>query len=271
MGMSWKGKVFIDTALPFGLRSAPKNFTAVADALQWILAAHGVESLHYLDDFIIFGNPDSPECQWALGTAIEVCRRLGVPVAPQKTEGPAMILTFLDIETDTVVETVRLPDKKLQRLKIEIRAWTGRRSCTKKELLSLIGQLQHACCVVRPGRSFLRRMIDLAKEVKENHHWIWLNLGFRSDLQWWQCFLLTWNGRNMWSGIIPGAVLTSDASSTWGCGAFTSSGEWFQLEWPDTHVHITVKELLPIVISTAVWGHKWAEKTVRCAGVTMQQ
>ena len=29
----WKGKLFVDGALPFGLRSAPKIFTALADAL----------------------------------------------------------------------------------------------------------------------------------------------------------------------------------------------------------------------------------------------
>ena len=37
LGMQWKGGVFFDTRLPFGLRSAPKIFTAVADALQWIV------------------------------------------------------------------------------------------------------------------------------------------------------------------------------------------------------------------------------------------
>ena len=26
LGMSWKGGIYVDTALPFGLRSAPKNF-----------------------------------------------------------------------------------------------------------------------------------------------------------------------------------------------------------------------------------------------------
>ena len=34
MGMLWEGSLFIDTALPFGLRSAPKIFNAVADAVE---------------------------------------------------------------------------------------------------------------------------------------------------------------------------------------------------------------------------------------------
>ena len=34
MGMLWEGSLFIDTALPFGLRSAHKIFTALADAAE---------------------------------------------------------------------------------------------------------------------------------------------------------------------------------------------------------------------------------------------
>ena len=70
---------------------------------------------------------------------------------------------------------LHLPKSKLSRLQDEIRRWEGKRSCSKRELLSLIWQLQHACCVVKPGRSFLRRMIDLARVGKELHHSIRLN------------------------------------------------------------------------------------------------
>ena len=49
LGMRWRDKVYVDKVLPFGLRSAPKVYNAVADALLWILIKHdGVEGLHYL-------------------------------------------------------------------------------------------------------------------------------------------------------------------------------------------------------------------------------
>ena len=41
-GMSWRGSVFIDTVLPFGLHSAPKVFNTVADALERIVRKNGV-------------------------------------------------------------------------------------------------------------------------------------------------------------------------------------------------------------------------------------
>ena len=259
LGMAWKGKYYVDTALPFGLRSAPKIFNTVADTLQWILESQGVRCLHYLDDFFLVGRPDSQECAQALARALEMCARLGVPIAVHKTEGPFLRLTFLGIEIDTETGQVRLPEEKLRRLQREIREWQGRRSCTKRELLSIIGQLQHACCVVKPGRTFLRRMITLSTVVKEMHHRIRLNCGFRSDLQWWATFLPSWNGVGTMVGTVQSRVtetMTSDASGTWGCGAFTSPGEWFQLKWPDSwaSIHITVKELLPIIMGVAREG-----------------
>ena len=56
LGMVWHGELFIGTALPFGLRSPPKIFTAVADAVTWIIRQQGVKFIiHYLDDFLLIG------------------------------------------------------------------------------------------------------------------------------------------------------------------------------------------------------------------------
>ena len=45
LGMSWRGDLYIDTVLPFGLREAPKIFNAIADAVEWILLHTGVTNL----------------------------------------------------------------------------------------------------------------------------------------------------------------------------------------------------------------------------------
>ena len=170
---------------------------------------------------------------------------------------------------DTVEQEIRLPTEKLRRLQGEIRNWINKKSCIKRELLSLIGQLQHACCVVRPGRTFLRRMITLSSVPKELYHRVRLSAAFRSDLAWWDTLLESWNGTSMMAGIIRShytAIITSDASGTWGCGAFSSVGEWFQLEWPGgwKDINITIKELLLVVVSVAMWGHQLSNCTVRC-------
>ena len=59
LAVQWEGQTYIDKVLPFGLRSAPLIFTAIADALQWIMTERGVRPVfHYLDDFITLGPPN---------------------------------------------------------------------------------------------------------------------------------------------------------------------------------------------------------------------
>ena len=73
LGMVWKERIYIDTALPFGLRSAPKIFNSVADALEWVMRARGVRNVaHYLDDYIVMGSPRSTECAEDLEKALTV-------------------------------------------------------------------------------------------------------------------------------------------------------------------------------------------------------
>ena len=172
--------------LPFGLRSAPKIFNAVADALEWSLRQRGIRQIfHYLDDFIVIGPPDSSECALALLTLDRTCAELGIPIAEHKREGPVTCLTFLGIEVDTVAMQLRLPLDKLRRLQGLLSDWGDKKTCERRELESLIGLLNHACKVVRCGRSFLRRMLDLLLGVpmpRTRPHPIRLNRAFRSDL-----------------------------------------------------------------------------------------
>ena len=140
---------------------------------------------HYLDDFVVIGKPHSDECEVALSTALSTCDNLGCPTAPEKQEGPTTCINFLGIIIDTMAQELHLPVEKLERLQALIVKWGPHKSCQKRELLSLIGQLHHACKVVRPGRRFLHRMTSLSTIAKELYHHIRLNSSFRSDLAWW--------------------------------------------------------------------------------------
>ena len=267
LGMQWNGQVYIDGMLPFGLRSAPKLFNAVADALEWCIAQKGVQHIvHYLDDFLVMGPPNSPDCQESLHILEALCSKLGVPLAPEKRDGPASILTFLGIIIDTTKGELRLPPDKLQRLLDAVTTWINKRACTRRELQSLIGTLQHACSVIKPGRSFLRRAIALLSVAKRQHHHIRLNADFRSDMMWWKIFATHWNGRAVIITKGPHEVtITSDASGTWGCGAWWKN-RWFQLQWTEEMLgkHISVKELIPVIIATLIWGQHINGKRVLC-------
>ena len=271
LGMVWEDQLFVDTTLPFGLRSAPMIFSAVADGLEFMIRQAGVKDVdHYLDDFVLVGPPKSKVCSVSLQTSLRVCGDSGLPLAGEKTVGPATLIPLLGIELDSEQLELRLPPEKLTKLCELVSKWRRRKCCTKRELQSLAGHLNHACKVVRPGRRFLRGVFGLLSHFKKPTHMIRLNAAFRADLEWWHSFVSSWNGVSMMlreSLQSPGVAIWSDASGSWGCGALWGD-QWCQVpwsEWPGfASASIAAKELLPIVVATATWGSAWRGSVVMC-------
>jgi len=86
--------------------------------VEWILV-HSYQIpdlLHYLDDFITAGPPESSQCAHNLSIAESVCRRLGLALHPGKCVGPSTVLGVLGIELDSFNQIARLPAEKLSAL-----------------------------------------------------------------------------------------------------------------------------------------------------------
>ena len=292
LGMKWRGQFFVDLALPFGLRSAPYTFNSVADMVEWIiLNKYNVTDLmHYLDDFLMVGPAGSDQCALNLQISLAVCRSLGLPPHPGKCIGPATRLVVLGIELDSIEQSSRLPAEKLANLQELIQSWRSRWWCTRRQLDSLIGHLHHAAKVVWPGRTFLRRMIDLLCCFRTRDHPICLNSEFQLDVQWWHEFLVSWHGVSFWLfpgmsaatdvevldvqwwheflvswhgvsfWLFPGmsaptdVKVTSDAAGSLGFGAYFNT-EWFSGAWAPSQAYqsIAYKELFPVVVASHVW------------------
>ena len=153
------------------------------------------------------------------------------------------------------------PEDKLHRLCESLASWGDRKAASKRDLLSLIGHLQHAVKAVRQGRTFFRRLIDLAAMTRNLDSFVRLNLTARSDITWWRTFVRHWNGTSMlftYNLRHPQVHVLSDASGSWGCAALTGKA-WFQLKWPtdSDSGHISAKEMLPVVLAAMVWGKAW--------------
>ena len=269
LGMKWRGAYYVDMALPFGLRSAPFIFTSVADMVEWTLTHnHGVDFLrHYLDDFLTLGPPASDVCLTNLATCLQLCSDLGLPLHPDKLEGPTTCLTILGIELDSVKLQARLPAKKRTDVIALLEVWSRKQFCRRKELESLIGHLRHACKIAPQGRTFLRRMINLLCAFQRDDHPIRLNREFRLDLLWWQELFRVWDGLSLfltptWAPI-PDFQVSSDAAGSLGYGAIFQC-HWFSGSWSASQAPLSIayKELFPVVVAAHLWGPSWASRRV---------
>ena len=223
--------------------------------------------IHYLDDYFL-ANLTKDLCQRDLDQFLAISQELGVPIAEDKSVGPTTCLTYLGIEIDTVAMTICLPEAKLEQVKAIVAQWANRKKCTKRELLSLIGLLAFAAKVVKPGRMFLRRLIDLSTTVESLNHFIYLNLEARADINWWRQFLPDWNGLSM---IPPPPITTidlrlfTDASGVgFGCvyGSHWAYGSW-GWDWrPTKECNINVRELFAVWAAVYTWGAEWKNREV---------
>ncbi len=271
LGMCWEGKYYYDKVLPFGLRSAPSIFNQLSDALEWILLNKCNISFacHILDDFLLIEPPSAHLpfnhlCQQSLSKMLSTFKTIRIPIAAGKTQGPSQVLEFMGILLDTVKMQARLPPDKIEKLHALFEEFQHRRSCTLKELQSLIGTLNFACKVVPPGRPFLQRMIALTRNVSKQHHHIKLTAGFFHDLEMWREFISHWNGANFFLSSTwhdsDTLDLHTDASGTLGFGGIFGR-KWFQGKWR-THqllgqpgMSIAWQELFAIVVACQVWGN----------------
>ena len=269
LGMRWQGQYFYDQVLPFRLRSAPFLFNGLADAIEWIATHSGVTHIHhYLDDFFVAGDPDSPQCAQHLRQLINLCDALGIPLAAEKLEGPSTCLEYLGILLDSTALEARLSSDKLEDIRSTLHHWAGRTHSSKQDLLYLIGTLSFAAKVVPAGRTFLRRMIDVSSTAHSLHDRILLSPEFRLDLQWWITFVTPWNGRSFfllphWT-LSPDLNLFTDSAGAVGFGAYCN-GEWFNGRWSQAQLPYSIqwKELYPIVLAAHVCGHHWSTLRLR--------
>ena len=185
-------------------------------------------------------------------------------MAEDKLEGPSQCIVFLGIEIDATSLIIRLPTDKLSHLSVAISSWINRKKCTKVELLSLIGSLSFACKVIRPGRIFLRRLIDLSTTVSNLHHHIDISSSARLDFNMWSSLLSTWNGSSVIQTTTSSFELQlfTDASFK-GFGAFFN-GLWFSSPWQFdiSSFHIATLELFAVYAAVIVWGDSFRHRHI---------
>ena len=134
----WNDLYYFDRILAMGLSSSCAIFEFFSTALEWLSVDHvgACAVLHILDDFLFIAKTGD-QCHRDLKNFILMCNRTGVPLAPEKTVGPEMVLQFAGITLDSIVFEDRLPNDKLLQCRLMLRNFYRRRTVTLKELQSL--------------------------------------------------------------------------------------------------------------------------------------
>lgn len=230
------GKYYFDKTLAMGCRTSAKIFERFSSALEWILKHKGGLKVihHILDDFLLMTKPAQlAPAQRGIFTSITSVY-LGIPLKIPKSDF-GFELEFVGVDLDTVRMQARLPQDKVRKCTEAINEILIKGFVFQEDLASLIGMLNFACRVVRPGRAFLRRMYDFLYSVPKPTSRIHMNALLSADLHMWLEFLFSYNGvtvihEDRW--VTSQTIHTyTDASKTHGYGLVYGS-KWAYGEFP---------------------------------------
>ena len=221
-----------------GLTSSCRTIEKLSTALEWVARSklNIPHIIHILDDFLIAAE-SFDACKASLQHFLAFCENVGVPMAPENTEGRSPVLTIPGIKLDCSGNEARLPHEKVEQGLLAIHSLHGKKKVTLKELQSLIDLLNFACSVVTPGRVFLRRLINLTIGIKHSYYFICLTSQAKKD--WATSYSLRF-------------YIDSAKSSAYGLifGKQWTYGTW-PASWKDHH--ISFLEFFPIVLGLGLW------------------
>ena len=102
----------------------------------------------------------------ALMDMVQLCPHIGALIKTRKSYRAHHQSTTTWYLLDTINQEAKLPDDKLAALLSELAEFKTmamtQQTCSKRNLLSLIGKVSFACKVVPAGRMFLRHLLNVA-------------------------------------------------------------------------------------------------------------
>ena len=180
LGLKNKGQFFVDLSLPFGFHLGSIFFQKISDSIRYIMKNKGHPYvLNYIDDLCYCELPSKIDA--AFQSLLKLLQERGLDISNKKLTPPSTKVVCLGILFDTEAKTISIPEDKLQAIVHTCRSWTGRTSCSKTELQSLLGSLLYISKCVRPARYFLNRMIQLLQNNIHSRH-ILVTDDFHKDL-----------------------------------------------------------------------------------------
>ena len=118
------------------------------------------------DDFI-FLDETREGAETSLASFKQIASECGVPLAEEKTQGPATSLDFLGYNLDCDNYLISIPGDKIDRYLKETEELRAKDFVTLTQLKSLIGKLQFCVAIMNSGPAFLRSLLAAVVKSKQ--------------------------------------------------------------------------------------------------------
>ena len=148
-------KTYQFKALPFGLSTAPMEFTVVAKEVKWLAMREGIRIHQYLDDWLVRATSHRV-CLQQTKNLVLLCRELGWLVNEDKSELEPKVFNFVGYQFNLKEGRVRPTTERWQTLQSKILEILSNPIYPVQKLMSLIGLLTATEKQVHLGRLHMR-------------------------------------------------------------------------------------------------------------------
>ena len=247
-----KGQTFQFTALPFGLSTAPLEFTKVVKEVKLMAQSRGIRIHQYLDDWLLRA-PCQEICLRHTQTLLDLCRSLGWVVNMDKSElVPQQTFDFVGYHFDLSQGLVKPTQDRWRSLSQKLNLLLGLECCTVRQFMSLIGLLTATEKQVVSGRLHMR---PIQWHLKKHWHApeslknvIPIPSSLHVHLRWWLDPTKVLSGQPL-HPLQHALQLFTDASNEgWGAhlGDYMAKGVWLESE---SALHINLLELKAVLLA----------------------
>ena len=238
-----QGQAYQFRALPFGIATAPLEFTRAVKEVKLIALSQGVRIHQYLDDWLVRAkDPDS--CARDVQKLISLVGKLGWIVNLKKSElNPTQDLEFLGYRFNLREGLVYPNQKKLDKLKILAVSILQGHNTTPRKLMSLIGVMASMEKTVplgrihmRPFQWFLKTNWQFPQSLDKV---VPISQLIKDHLAWWMDPQNLLKGSNLHQKEHNMLMFTDASEKGWGAhlNNCTVSGFWQPSE-KDLHINI---------------------------------
>ena len=247
-----QGRTYQFKALPFGLSTAPMEFTVIAKEVKLMAAHQGIRIHQYLDDWLVRAR-SKQVCLLHTQILVKICQDLGWLVNLEKSElEPKQVFDFVGYQFDLRSGRVRPTPDRWQSLQDKIQALLLLPTCPVRQFMSLIGLLTATEKQVHLGRLHMRPI-----QWHLKNHWrvpeslektIPLPRSLHPHLQWWLEEDNVLQGQPLHPMKHALQIFTDASKEGWGAhlNELTARGSW---SVPESQLHINYLELKAVFLA----------------------
>jgi hypothetical protein len=243
LGFCWRDKYFVFNVLPFGLSTAGLIFTKVMRHPVRYWRAQGIRVVMFLDDgIVVAGNQEQALIQSKI--IQEDLQKFGFIVAEEKSDWvPKSRVRWLGLNWYFDKGFIHLPSDRLSGIITDIEGVLSNTSSTisVRKLASVIGKIQSARLAM--GNVVLIKTKYCHMCVESRIDWdgvVILTDKARSELLFWQEYIVRLNGKPFIENIVCDVTVCSDASGV-GFGGYVAErqgveaiGRWSSTEMTES-------------------------------------